>query len=407
MINIAKLFWSRSDYPAREAFGWQEYFSLVGCATYYRLNKIDPPYGGKYQKNFESQFTQSFESESSRLVSTGTSAVYVSLKSLPIPKNSVVLVSSVTDGGCISAIIEAGFKPALVDTGHQTFNINLESVIKTYNEVKSRNVNPPSCLVACHIGGEPIIDIEEISKWCTSKGIFLIEDCSQAIKAQVAGRSVGTFGQLAAFSLMYRKNISSAGSAGIILINDKSYLNDVLAMSDRGKPIWQTDKNLNDPGLNLYSALNHNSNEFIASIALSSLRRIEKTNLKRVNFCLELLEQLKHYKIPIGNNRFNSNWAPFYLTLFKNDGEASNIKLLAEQMNIKHNVPLLINYGCLASKWPWLEKYLVFPQDMPLATKNIENSFNLFLNEKYTSHHAEKIAQVAAISLKNIQSNVV
>jgi dTDP-4-amino-4,6-dideoxygalactose transaminase len=404
---MTKFFNNLSEYPVREAFGWQEYFSLVSCATYYRLNKIDPPYGGKFQKKFEFQFAQAFKSQSSRLVSTGTSAVYVALKSLPIPKNSVVLVSSITDGGCISAIIEAGFIPALVDTGNHTFNINLESVIETYNAIKLKNIDPPSCLVACHIGGEPITDIEEISRWCTSNGIFLIEDCSQAIKANVAGRSVGTFGQLAAFSLMYRKNISSAGSAGIILINDKSYLNDVLAMSDRGKPIWQTDKNLNDPGLNLYSALNHNSNEFIASIAISSLKRIDKTNLKRVNFCQELLDQLKHYKIPITNNRFNSNWAPFYLTLFKNDSVALNIKLLAEQMNRKHKVPLLINYGCLASKWAWLKKYLMFPQEMPRAINNIENSFNLFLNEKYTAHQAKKIAEAAAISLKDIQSNAI
>lgn len=390
----------QQSYPPREAFGWSEYFSLIRCATYYRSNKIDPPYDGIYQKKFETNFTESFKAQNSRLVSTGTSAVYVSLKSLPILPKSPVLVSSITDGGCISAIIEAGFKPILVDTDFQTFNISLETVIQAFNSASVNKTNRPGCLIACHIGGEPISDIAEISKWCSRNGIFLIEDCSQAIKAQVSDGLVGTFGQLAAFSLMYRKNLSAGGSAGVILVNDRSYINNVLANSDRGKPLWQTSQNLNNPGVNLHPALNHNSNEFIASIALSSLKRIDKTNQQRVQFCLKLLAHLEEQNLPFGNNRFDSNWAPFYLTLFKKSNEKIDIKLIAEQMNKRYGVPLLVNYGCLASRWPWLIKHLAFPQEMPVATKNIESSFNLFLNEKYRDSHLRKIVKSAQAVLK-------
>ena len=383
------------SYPKREAFGWYEYFSLVRCATDYRLRRLDPPYAGKYQETFESEFATHFGVRHSRLVASGTSAIYIALKAISIPANSIVLVSGITDGGCISAIIEAGFRPVLIDTGHETFNINLETVVETFEKIKSQSIEPPKCLVACHIGGEPIADVAQIAEWCRKEGIFLIEDCSQAIKARVNEGIVGTFGQLSAFSIMYRKNLSSGGSGGVVLVNNNEYFEKVLAHSDRGKPIWRNDLNLNNPAFNLFPALNHNSSEFLASIALSSLKRLDETNEKRRKFCRELLDGFRDNDIPLSNVRFDDNWAPFYLTLFGKGINQVEVKKIAGQMLEKFSVPLLVNYGCLASEWPWLRKYLAINQELPNAKHCIENSFNLMLNEKYRSIHAKRIIKAA------------
>ena len=362
------------------------------------MRKVDPPYAVHYQMAFEEEFARNFGSAQSRLVSTGTSAIYIALKSLSLQAGSTVLVSGITDGGCISAIIEAGFKPVLVDSGEKTFNINLESVITAVKKTKSQKLNPPSCLVACHIGGEPITDISEIAIWCKEQGIFLIEDCSQAIKARVEDGIVGTFGQLSAFSLMYRKNISAAGSAGIILINDIEYYENVLAHSDRGKPIWRGDLNLNNPAFNLFPALNHNSNEFTASIGRSSLRRLDSTNEMRRKFCGYLLNEFDKAGVPLENQRFDQNWAPFYLTLFGKGIKGDKVKSIARQMLDDFKVPLLVNYGCLASDWPWLKKYLAIHEPLREAKKNVDNSFNLMLNEKYTPLHANRILKSAKLT---------
>ena len=49
------------------------------------------------------------------------------------------------------------------------------------------------------------------------KKIFLLEDCSQAIGAKVNNKFVGSFGDIAAFSTMYRKNLAANSSGGIVL----------------------------------------------------------------------------------------------------------------------------------------------------------------------------------------------
>jgi dTDP-4-amino-4,6-dideoxygalactose transaminase len=381
-------------FPRREAFGSDEFFSLMKVAFYYRFKGEDPPYRGRFQSKFEEEFSTLFGGRS-LLVSSGTSALYVALSSLN-PGNrekDVILVSGITDGGCISAIIQSGYKPILIDTGNLTFNVDLNEIKSLYEKLPRETRTRIQALLVCHIGGEPVRNMTGITEWCNIHGIDLIEDCSQAIGAVDSGGVVGSFGKLAAFSIMYRKNVSSGGSGGVVTINDESLADKVFANSDRGKQIWRGDINQNDPGNSLFPALNHNSNEFTAAIATASLRRLDKTNRKRRAFCTDLLLAFKHKNVPLRNERFNNDWAPFYLTLYKDSKSEFDVKDLASTMMGKFGVPLLVNYGCLVSKWDWAKKYLAYETKLRNAEKNIQSSFNLFLNEKYSRRQIEQIVR--------------
>ena len=74
-----------------------------------------------------------------------------------------------------------------------------------------------------HAGGEPIKDIKEISLYA-KKEIFLLEDCSQSIGAKINNKKVGSFGDIAAFSTMYRKNLAANSSSGIVLLKISNYI---------------------------------------------------------------------------------------------------------------------------------------------------------------------------------------
>ena len=43
------------------------------------------------------------------------------------------------------------------------------------------------------------------------RGVKVLEDCSQSHGAKWQGKPIGTFGDLAAFSTMYRKNHATGG----------------------------------------------------------------------------------------------------------------------------------------------------------------------------------------------------
>ena len=89
------------------------------------------------------------------------------------------------------------------------------------------------------MGGEPVDDIKEIAAYAKKNNIYLLEDCSQAIGAKIQGKLVGSFGDIAAFSTMYRKNLAANSSGGIIFTRKFKIYKKVLAYADRGKILWK------------------------------------------------------------------------------------------------------------------------------------------------------------------------
>ena len=114
--------------------------------------------------------------------------------------------------------------------------------------------------------------------------IYVLEDCSQAVGAKIKGKMVGTFGDIAAFSTMYRKNLAANSGSGIVFTKKNySLYKKILAYSDRGKISWNKKLNNSDPKNSIFPALNWNTDEFTCAIGLASLRRLKSTNLKRKN----------------------------------------------------------------------------------------------------------------------------
>ena len=68
-----------------------------------------------------------------------------------------------------------------------------------------------------------------------------MEDCAQAHFAKRAARPVGTFGDIAAFSTMYRKAHMTGPVRRTRLCPDLEIFRRALAHADRGKPRWRED----------------------------------------------------------------------------------------------------------------------------------------------------------------------
>ena len=66
--------------------------------------------------------------------------------------------------------------------------------------------------------------MNEIVAICRPKGIRVIEDVAQAVDAELDGKLVGTFGDIACFSFYPGKNLGAYGDAGGLTTDD-----DVLA----------------------------------------------------------------------------------------------------------------------------------------------------------------------------------
>src|SRR5262249_60313236 len=87
------------------------------------------------------------------------------------------------------------------------------------------------------------------------------EDCSGAFCARHKAKPVGTFGDIAAFSTMYRKAHMTGPSGGLVYSTNLDIFRSALTHSDRGKPRWRDDFDDRNPSTYLAPALNHHTDE--------------------------------------------------------------------------------------------------------------------------------------------------
>ena len=374
--------------PARLGFGPEEEKELMACIAHYRNLDSDPPYIGLWNKLFSEAFAEYQGGGFSLPVSSGTGALYVSLSSLGLPIGSTVLTSPVTCSGVLGSIQALGFVPKVVDSAPSSFNIDAE-------QVEARISDDVSCLLVTHAAGEPV-DVPAIKSILKNKSILILEDCSQATGASIRGEKVGTWGEISAFSTMYRKNLAAGASSGLVFTKDFETYRTALSYSDRGKPVWRLDLNLRDPQYASFPALNWNSSEMSNAIGLASLRRLDKTNALRRVFLKKLFVALAEADTVCSPYAFHDGFAPFYFPIFV---DQEKIKVSVEQFATAveaEGIPLGAKYGCLVNTWPWITEHLsdTFVARNALLTRNA--SFNLHLNENYGEREVKDIVDAFA-----------
>ena len=383
------------EFPPRKAFGEDEQDAIDDVVSYYRRSDEDPGYNGFFQKQFEKDLAAFYGKGEAAAVNSGTNALYIALCALNLKQGREVIVSPVTDSGTVHAILAAGLVPVVADAAPGGYNTGLE-------QVRDCTTDKTAAVMLVHTAGEPVPETAEIAELCLHAAIPLVEDVSQAMGAHIDGQFVGSFGTLAAGSMMYRKNLQCGGSGGFVYGVGPDLMKQVMAHRDRGKQPWRDDINQNDPGTALFPALNHNFNEWESAIASASLKRLKKTNLARLMFLYSLHERMQDAKCESLLYGFHTGYAPFYIPVwspFKDKvGFATALKT--------KGIPLLEHYGCLVADWLHVEKYVNWQPNhaysegavpwasrSPNARHTRDSTFNLFLNENYDIWHVRRIVQ--------------
>lgn len=122
------------------------------------------------------------------------------------------MVATVANAGAYTtnAILAIGAKPFFLDVDSETFNTTIEEV---YRAIKAG----VKAVVATHLYGLAIQEIDEIAKLCSKHSVYLLEDCAQSHGAKISNKFTGTFGDAAAFSFYPTKTLALLGMAGALL----------------------------------------------------------------------------------------------------------------------------------------------------------------------------------------------
>ncbi len=146
-------------------------------------------------------------------VANGTDALALALRALGIGPSDAVATVSHTAVATVAAIEMAGASPVLVDIEPDFFTMDPVEFERT---VTARPADSPiRAVIPVHLYGQAA-DIGAIAAVAKRHDIAVIEDCSQAHGALLNGRRLGSFGDIAAYSLYPTKNLGALGDGGIV-----------------------------------------------------------------------------------------------------------------------------------------------------------------------------------------------
>ena len=145
-------------------------------------------------------------------VNSGTDALVVALMALGVGEGHEVITVANTAVPTVSAIAAAGAKAKFCDIDADTCLMDLEKIEACITD-KTRAIIP------VHLFGN-VVDVPKLRSLVAGKNIKIIEDCAQSHGATLNGVSVGTMGDIGAFSFYPTKNLGAYGDAGLCLSSD-------------------------------------------------------------------------------------------------------------------------------------------------------------------------------------------
>lgn len=198
---------------------------------------------------FEAELAQHVGVAAAVGVANGTDAIELALRALDVGHGDEVIAPSHTAVPTICAIVRAGAVPVLVDIDPHTFCLCPHAAAAA--------VSPRTkAIVAVHLYGHPA-DVDALSRLAERHSLAFVEDCAQALGAKWQGRSVGSFGTLAACSFYPTKNLGALGDAGAVLTGDRALADRVRQLRQYGQPCrgWSVEHGMNSRLDELQAAL--------------------------------------------------------------------------------------------------------------------------------------------------------
>jgi len=176
--------------------------------------------GGEILQKFEKEFARFHKCKYGISVNSGTSALFVSQLAAGV-KNNKVAVPSITFTATTSQIVASGGIPDFTD-------INSESYCMDFDFKKKIKFAIP-----VHLLGHPC-DYDMIKKM-KEYGMFVIEDCAQAMGAKYKNKMVGSMGDCGIFSFQETKHITTLGEGGIIVTNNEEFAEKCRSIRNHGE----------------------------------------------------------------------------------------------------------------------------------------------------------------------------
>jgi perosamine synthetase len=233
---------------------------------------------GPFIGKFESSLASYTDTRHAIATCNGTVALHLALTALGIGPGDEVIVPTLTFVATANAVTYCGATPVFADSEPDTWCLSVHSV--------ARLLTPRTkAIIPVHLYGHPC-DMRPLLELAQRRGLWVVEDCAEALGATYEGRPVGSFGTASTFSF-YGNKLITTGEGGMVVTDDDALAQRLRLLRGQGM----------DPQRRYWHPVvgfNYRMTNVEAALGLAQMERIEQLLGDRKQVAAWYTERLAH-----------------------------------------------------------------------------------------------------------------
>ena len=302
-----------------------------------------------------------------------TSGLYAVQKALGIGPGDEVITTVHTAIPTSESVTMTGAQVVFSDIRRDTCNIDPEEVV--------RQITPRTrAIIAVHLYGQPA-ELETLASIAKSHGLYLIEDCAQALGAEYRGNKVGSIGDAAVFSFFPSKPLGGPGDGGGVASTDPELFERVRMFCDHGRKskYWHEFEGFNSRLDTMKAAMLRQ--------ALPFLEQWNEARRKAAAYYQENLQDIDEIELPVVLPEATPVWHVYAIRAVDRDGLQASLN--------ENGVATGIHYPWALNLLPAYSRLGKGPGSYPVAEYHCSNTLSLpmfpVITEQQLAHVCESI----------------
>jgi dTDP-4-amino-4,6-dideoxygalactose transaminase len=295
---------------------------------------------GEFTKRCHKWFEDKLQCKKALLTTSCTHSLEMAAILLDIKEGDEVIMPSYTFVSTANAFVLRGAKIVFVDIRPDTMNID-ETKIEASITKKTKIIVPVHYAgVAC--------EMDVIMNIASKYNLYVVEDAAQAMMSTYKGKPLGTIGHIGAYSFHETKNYTSAGEGGLLIINDKKFVQRAEIIREKGTNRSQFFRGMIDKYSWVDIGSSYLMNDVSAAYLWGNLEKADEINQDRLRTWNRYYSELKKIEeqdlinLPTIPKSCIHNSHMFYLKVKNVDERTLILKYLLENniLSVFHYIPL-------------------------------------------------------------------
>lgn len=343
---------------------------------------------------FEKLFAARHKVKHAIAVSNCTTALHLALVALGVGPGDEVVVPAFTWVSTANAVLYCGAKPVFIDIDINTFNIDLNQIVKKITP-KTKAIIPVHLFGLC-------ANVEEIKR--IAPQLKIVEDGACAAGAAINDRPAGSLGDIGCFSFHPRKSVTT-GEGGMLTTNDDNLAAHLNMLRNHGASISEEQRHKGPkpyilPEFDMVG-YNYRMTDIQGAVGVVQIKKLDtfiNERQKWADYYDEKLKNISWLRKPFVPEGYKHGWQSYVLFIdeTKSPMKRNDLMEQLQQNGIStrpgtHAVHMLSYYAktfnIKPSDFPNAFAANDFSMSIPLHNKMIKDDFD------YIIHHLNSIGQ--------------